>query len=71
MAEQSNSIGLLQSPLELPCGAILRNRLAKSPMSDSLANGEGDPTETYPLEPVGEAIIRGKHESVELFKLAI
>lgn len=35
----------LQSPLELPCGAILKNRLAKSAMSDSLANGEGDPTE--------------------------
>ena len=28
-------------------------------------------TDTYPLEPVGEVIIRGKHESVELFKLAI
>ncbi|MGU9956856.1 MAG: acyl-CoA dehydrogenase family protein [Arenicellales bacterium WSBS_2016_MAG_OTU3] len=35
----------LQSPLELPCGAVLKNRLAKSPMSDSLANGEGNPTE--------------------------
>ena len=28
-------------------------------------------TDTYPLEPVGEVILRGKHESVELFKLAI
>jgi class 3 adenylate cyclase/GAF domain-containing protein len=28
-------------------------------------------TDTYPLEPVGEVIMRGKHESVELFKLAI
>jgi class 3 adenylate cyclase/putative methionine-R-sulfoxide reductase with GAF domain len=28
-------------------------------------------TGTYPLESIGEAIIRGKHESVELFKLAI
>jgi class 3 adenylate cyclase len=28
-------------------------------------------TDTYPLEPVGEVISRGKHESVELFKLAI
>ena len=34
----------LRRPLELPCGAILKNRLAKSAMSDSLANGEGEPT---------------------------
>ena len=46
MTEQTNSIHLLRSSLELPCGAILRNRLAKSPMSDSLANGEGDSTES-------------------------
>ncbi len=26
-------------------------------------------TDTYPLEPVGEVIVRGKHESVKLFKL--
>lgn len=45
MLEHSNSIQLLQSSLELPCGAILKNRLAKSPMSDSLADGAGDPTE--------------------------
>ena len=37
---------VLKSPLELPCGTILKNRLAKSPMSDSLADGEGNPTET-------------------------
>ncbi|MDE0354804.1 MAG: NADH:flavin oxidoreductase/NADH oxidase family protein [Deltaproteobacteria bacterium] len=37
--------GALRSSLELPCGAILKNRLAKSAMSDSLGNGEGDPTE--------------------------
>ncbi|MEM7222242.1 MAG: oxidoreductase [Pseudomonadota bacterium] len=36
---------ILASPLELPCGAVLKNRLAKSAMSDSLGNGEGDPTE--------------------------
>ena len=30
--------------LDLPCGAILKNRLAKSAMSDSLGNGQGDPT---------------------------
>ncbi len=45
MTNNSESIHLLQSSLELPCGVILKNRLAKSPMSDSLANGEGNPTE--------------------------
>ena len=45
MIENSNSFHLLQSPLELPCGAIFKNRIAKSAMSDSLGNGEGDPTE--------------------------
>ena len=34
----------LRRSLELPCGAILKNRLAKSAMSDSLGNGAGDPT---------------------------
>jgi len=43
--ETSNSNHILRDSLELPCGAILKNRLAKSPMSDSLANGEGNPTE--------------------------
>ena len=46
MIEKSNSIHALRNSLELPCGAILKNRIAKSPMSDSLGNGEGDPTET-------------------------
>jgi len=45
MIEHANPIHALRSSLELPCGAIFKNRLAKSPMSDSLANGEGDPTE--------------------------
>ena len=36
---------IVQSTLTLPCGATLKNRLAKSPMSDSLADGEGNPTE--------------------------
>lgn len=31
-------------PLELPCGAILKNRIAKSAMSDSLGDGTGHPT---------------------------
>ena len=45
MIKQSDSIRILQSALELPCGATLKNRLAKSPMSDSLGDGEGNPTE--------------------------
>lgn len=40
-----NSIHVLGDSLELPCGAILKNRIAKAPMSDSLGNGESDPTE--------------------------
>ncbi len=39
------SYDVLQQPLELPCGTTLKNRLAKSAMSDSLGNGEGNPTE--------------------------
>jgi len=45
MDEHSNSIQVLRSSLELPCGAVFKNRIAKSPMSDSLASGAGDPTE--------------------------
>ncbi|MEH6583140.1 MAG: NADH:flavin oxidoreductase/NADH oxidase family protein [Halioglobus sp.] len=45
MVGHSNATHVLRSPLELPCGAILKNRLAKSPMSDSLSTGDGDPTE--------------------------
>ena len=41
----STSHHVLQSPLELSCGVTLKNRIAKSAMSDSLGNGEGDPTE--------------------------
>jgi 2,4-dienoyl-CoA reductase-like NADH-dependent reductase (Old Yellow Enzyme family) len=36
--------GLFQ-PLQLPCGATLRNRIVKSAMSDSLGDGTGHPTE--------------------------
>lgn len=43
--EQMKAHQLLQQPLQLPCGAVLKNRLAKSPMSDSLGDGEGNPTE--------------------------
>lgn len=35
---------ILQSSLELPCGAVLKNRIAKSAMSDSLGDGTGHPT---------------------------
>ena len=45
MTNDSGSIQVLQRTLELPCGTVLKNRLAKSPMSDSLADGEGNPTE--------------------------
>lgn len=45
MMEVSNPVDVLRRPLRLPCGAILKNRLAKSAMSDSLGNGEGDPTD--------------------------
>ncbi|WP_366519137.1 hypothetical protein [Natronocella acetinitrilica] len=33
-------------PLHLPCGGILKNRLVKSAMSDSLGDGRGNPTAT-------------------------
>ena len=36
--------GNLFEPLTLPCGVTLKNRLAKSAMSDSLGDGTGHPT---------------------------
>nr|WP_171021758.1 NADH:flavin oxidoreductase/NADH oxidase family protein [Zongyanglinia marina] len=36
----------LFTPLTLPNGRVLKNRIIKSAMSDSLANGQGDPTAT-------------------------
>lgn len=36
--------GTLFEPLQLPCGLILKNRIAKSAMSDSLGDGTGHPT---------------------------
>ncbi|MGB3829870.1 MAG: NADH:flavin oxidoreductase [Ornithinimicrobium sp.] len=36
---------VLAAPLTLPCGLILKNRMAKAAMSDSLGSGAGDPTE--------------------------
>jgi 2,4-dienoyl-CoA reductase-like NADH-dependent reductase (Old Yellow Enzyme family) len=45
MPESKDTIHTIASSLQLPCGAIVKNRLAKSAMSDSLGNGAGDPTE--------------------------
>ncbi len=45
MNEDSIKIDALGSPLELPCGLVLPNRLVKAAMSDSLGDGEGNPTE--------------------------
>jgi len=36
---------LLFTPLTLPCGVVLKNRIAKSAMSDSLGDGTGHPEE--------------------------
>lgn len=45
MVNTEQVLHLLKRSLELPCGAVLKNRLVKSAMSDSLADGEGNPTE--------------------------
>ena len=37
-------VSALFQPLDLPCGVVLKNRIAKSAMSDSLGDGRGDPT---------------------------
>ncbi|MEM7072812.1 MAG: oxidoreductase [Pseudomonadota bacterium] len=34
----------MQNPVQLPCGVVLKNRLVKSAMSDSLGDGRGNPT---------------------------
>src|SRR6056297_3681965 len=39
-----DTIDCLFQPLQLPCGATLRNRIVKSAMSDSLGDGTGHPT---------------------------
>ena len=36
---------VLSQKLELPCGAVLKNRIAKPAMSDSLGDGTGNPTQ--------------------------
>ncbi len=48
MPEQpsSDADGLvLGAPMELPCGIVLKNRLVKAAMSDSLGDGTGNPTD--------------------------
>ena len=45
MTEISKLNSVLGQALVLPCGEILKNRLTKSSMSDSLGDGMGDPTE--------------------------
>ena len=42
MSDTSNSP--LATPLTLPCGVVLKNRIAKAAMSDSLGDGAGNPT---------------------------
>lgn len=44
--QTQGSNDVLARPLELPCGVSLKNRLIKSPMSDSLGDGQGNPTES-------------------------
>jgi len=39
------TLDTLFQPLELPCGTILKNRIIKSAMSDSLGDGRGNPTD--------------------------
>jgi 2,4-dienoyl-CoA reductase-like NADH-dependent reductase (Old Yellow Enzyme family) len=41
---QMQQNGILFEPLKLPCGVTLKNRIAKSAMSDSLGDGTGHPT---------------------------
>ncbi|MGB1011961.1 MAG: NADH:flavin oxidoreductase/NADH oxidase family protein [Thiolinea sp.] len=43
--ESNASHHILGKPLQLPCGVTLKNRLAKSAMSDSLGDGAGDSTQ--------------------------
>jgi len=44
MEVQMQQLGILFEPLKLPCGVTLKNRIAKSAMSDSLGDGTGHPT---------------------------
>lgn len=44
--ESSDGVHVLGRSLELPCGVVLKNRMVKAPMTDSLGNGAGNPTAT-------------------------
>lgn len=44
MSLQPDEEEVLSEPLVLPCGVVLKNRLAKAAMSDSLGDGTGHPT---------------------------
>ena len=46
MTQTPDSFHVLRQKLTLPCGVEIKNRIAKSSMSDSLADGEGNPTES-------------------------
>lgn len=41
----ASNTNVLSQPLTLPCGVVLKNRIAKSAMSDSLGDGCGAPTD--------------------------
>lgn len=48
MSDEGNvprTVEVLAAPLTLPCGMVLKNRLVKAAMSDSLGDGAGDPTD--------------------------
>jgi 2,4-dienoyl-CoA reductase-like NADH-dependent reductase (Old Yellow Enzyme family) len=45
MRDAESDAELLGAPLTLPCGVVLKNRLVKAAMSDSLGDGAGDPTD--------------------------
>ena len=45
MNNLKNESNILFEPLELACGVILKNRIIKSAMSDSLGDGCGNPTD--------------------------
>lgn len=45
MEEVLDQKSILGRPLELPCGVVLKNRLIKSAMSDSLGDGAGNSTQ--------------------------
>lgn len=62
--ETETSNLLMAEPIKLPCGAVIKNRLIKSAMSDSLGDGKGNPThaqarlyERWALGGIGLSII--------------